>query len=69
MNNNAKYEITVPDPDRPGQWRVISDPLTREEALAYVQEYYGADANGCVSLINLRPSTEDDKEDEGTADT
>ena len=50
-----KFEITLPDPDRPGEFRVVGDPLTQEEALAYVQEFYGADAEGRVSLINPLP--------------
>lgn len=59
MSEERKYEITLPDPDCPGRWRVIGDPLTQEEALAYVQEYYGADENGCVRLINPLPSPTD----------
>jgi len=64
MDDEDKYEITLPDPDRPGQWRVMSEPLIREEALAYVQEYYGADKDGRVSLINKLPGNEIDRVEE-----
>ena len=56
---DGKFEITLPDPDRPGEFRVIGDPLTHEEALAYVQEYYGADEQGRVSLLNPLPPRTD----------
>lgn len=58
MSKEEMYEIHLPDPDRPGQFRVVSAPLTQEDALAYVQEYYGADENGCVRLINPLPIVE-----------
>lgn len=51
MDKQGRYGITLPDPNEPGRFRVVGDPLTYEEALAYVQEYYGADAAGRVCLI------------------
>ena len=55
MNREEKYEISLPDPDFPGKFRPIGEPMIKEEALAYVQEFYGADADGRVSLINRLP--------------
>jgi hypothetical protein len=49
--DTEKYEVVLPDATHPGTFRVVSDPLTKEEALAYVQEYYGADSEGRVFLI------------------
>lgn len=54
------YEISLPD--RPGEFRIVGDPLSREEALAYVQEYYGADDDGRVSLINPLPDAVKEEE-------
>lgn len=55
MNSEEKYEISLPDPDVPGKFRPIGEPMIKEEALAYVQEFYGADADGRVNLINRLP--------------
>lgn len=60
MDKEDKYEISIPDPDHPGEFRSMSDALTKDEALAYVQEHYNADEEGRVCLINRLP--EDKKE-------
>jgi len=57
-----KYEVTLPNPDRPGCF-THSDPLTKEESLAFVQEYYGADENGNVCLITPLPGDEEEGDD------
>lgn len=59
-----KFEITLPDPERPGEYKSISEPLLYEEALAFVQETYGADEEGRVCLINPLPDDVEKKSDE-----
>lgn len=54
MTTKTLYEITFPDPDRPGEWKVIGEPMPREDAIAYLKQVYGIE-DGLVTLLNMLP--------------
>jgi len=61
------WEISIPDPNNPGLFREEGMFDTREEAIKWAQETWGADEEGRVSLINEIPDEsdyDDDFEDE-----
>ncbi len=51
-------------PNKDGKWDEVGSYDTYEEALEYVQTYYGADKQGRVKLISEVVTEEEDLDDE-----
>lgn len=48
-----RFYVDLPNPEGKGSAMLAIDSFdTREEAIAFCQENYGADRNGCIDLIS-----------------
>ena len=58
----SKFYVDVPNAALPDEvWITIASFDTREEAIDYVQKYFGADEEGNINLIT---EVEDEEEEE-----
>jgi hypothetical protein len=53
-SHKEQYAVDIPQffPDYEMEWQCIDYFPSREEALKFVQEKFGADENGCICLIS-----------------
>jgi hypothetical protein len=54
------FHVSVPDVRRPGSSCFQGEFDTREEAIEYAQDVWGADEHGDINLITEYPDDEED---------
>lgn len=62
MGKNCVWWVDIPTSRKDG-WENTGTFFSREKALAFAKEEYGADENGCVCLLTQGEEVEDEKED------
>lgn len=66
MSKNYVWWIDIPTSRKDGSdniWENTGTFFSREKALAFAKEEYGADEKGCVCLITQGDAVEDEEED------
>lgn len=58
-DDQGKYEVSLPDPNRPGLFEPVPDrALSQEQALKIARDVWGADENGWIRIVNRLPEEE-----------
>lgn len=60
-----EFAVDLPNPqDIDGEWVNVEYFDTRQEAIDFCKEHFGADDNGCICLVSKLPPIEDEVDGE-----